>query len=58
MYEVLEYTGMTALTVVGGFTRRTYRFAEPGARQQVDARDLRTMAGVPHLRRCQRISPA
>jgi hypothetical protein len=51
MYEVLEYTGPTALTVVGGATGQTYRFAEPGARAQVDVRDIRTMAGVPHLRR-------
>ena len=46
-----EYTGKTALAVVGPFTRVTYRFPAPGARVRVDARDAGAVAAVPHVRR-------
>ena len=39
------------MTVTGGVTGRTYRFAHTGARVQVDARDISTMSGIPHLRK-------
>lgn len=46
-----EYTGRTALTVVSPLTGRKYRFAEPGAKVEVDARDRSWIAFVPHVRR-------
>jgi hypothetical protein len=45
-----EYTGATGMTVVGPISGRTYRFAQPGARVQVDARDIPSMTGLPNLR--------
>jgi hypothetical protein len=46
-----EYTGKTALTVVGPVSRTTYRFAGPGARAFVDGRDSIPLATVRTLRR-------
>jgi hypothetical protein len=46
-----EYVGNTALTVVSPLTGRQYRFAKPGARVEVDARDRSWVSFVPHLRR-------
>lgn len=46
---VFEYTGATALTVVSPVTRKTYRFAEPGARIEIDPRDRPWVAFVPNL---------
>jgi hypothetical protein len=46
-----EYTGATGMTVVGAVSRLTYRFGSPGARVQVDLRDVGSMMGVPNLRR-------
>jgi hypothetical protein len=45
-----EYTGATAITVVGSITRRQYRFATPGVPVEVDARDRPSLARVPLLR--------
>jgi hypothetical protein len=45
-----EYTGRTGLTVVGPVSGQRYRFDRPGARVEVDGRDRRGLAGVPHLR--------
>ena len=50
---VYEYTGTTGMTVVGSATGRSYRFREPGARVQIDALDVRSLAGVPNLTRVQ-----
>ena len=50
MFQVYEYTGQTAMTVVGRTTGATYRFARPGARVQVDRRDFRSLSGVPNVR--------
>jgi hypothetical protein len=47
---VFEYTGSTAMTVVGGVSRQRYRFDRPDARVVVDARDRPSVAAVPHLR--------
>ena len=47
-----EYTGNTALTVVGPHTGKHYRFPQPGARLEVDPRDRSWIAFVPHLKRC------
>jgi hypothetical protein len=48
---VFQYTGQTGMTVVGSGTERTYRFSAPGSRVQIDARDVRSLAGVPNLSR-------
>jgi hypothetical protein len=48
-----EYTGRTSLTVLGLATRTKYRFAWPGARLAVSARDAAYLNGVPNLRRVQ-----
>jgi hypothetical protein len=45
-----EYVGRTGLTVVGPVTGRRYRFERPGARLEVDLKDRRSIAAVPHLR--------
>ena len=47
---VFEYTGRTALTIVGPGSRTSYRFDRPGARVLVDVRDQASLAGVPVLR--------
>jgi hypothetical protein len=47
---IFEYTGRTALTIVGPGSRTSYRFDRPGARMLVDARDRASLAGVPVLR--------
>jgi hypothetical protein len=44
-----EYTGKTALIVVGSISRNRYRFAAPGSRLAVDLRDRKHLAAVPHL---------
>jgi len=46
----LEYTGATALTVLGPATGRIYRFRAPGARLAVDPRDWAALARLPSLR--------
>lgn len=45
-----EYTGGTALTVVGRATGKRYRFERPGARVAVDPIDKPSIAGVSQLR--------
>ena len=47
---MFEYVGNTGMTVVGPATGKRYRFDRPGARLEVDLRDRRALAGVPHLR--------
>jgi hypothetical protein len=49
-----QYTGSTAVTVVGGATRATYRFAHSGAIVGVDPRDRRSLAAIPVLRQVPR----
>ncbi len=45
-----EYTGRSAMTVVGLVSGRRYRFAHPGARVAIDPRDRPGLARVPNLR--------
>jgi hypothetical protein len=45
-----EYTGRTALTVVGPVTGARYRFNRPGARAHVDPRDCAALSRVPVLK--------
>ena len=51
VYTNFEYTGKSALTVVGNYTGRKYRFNYPGDVQPVDKRDEAGMMGVPVLRK-------
>jgi hypothetical protein len=48
-----EYTGATGMTVTGPVSGAKYRFAQPGAKVQIDPRDLSSMTGLPNLRRIQ-----
>ena len=45
------YTGRSVLNVVGGATRRLYRFEGSGATLAVDRRDAAGLSTVPDLRR-------
>ena len=47
---LFEYTGKTALNIVGPGSRSAYRFGRAGARVLVDRRDLLYFARVPVLR--------
>lgn len=49
--SVFEYTGKTALTVMGNITGRRYRFNRTGDLQSIDPRDAAGMMAVPVLRR-------
>jgi hypothetical protein len=46
-----EYTGTSRMTVTGSVSGLKYLFGQPGARVQVDPRDVFSMAGLPNLRR-------
>lgn len=46
-----EYTGKTALTVVGNVTGKQYRFSYPGNRQNIDYRDIPGLTGIPVLKK-------
>ena len=46
-----EYTGKTALSVVGNVTGKNYRFHHSGDVQPIDHRDVAGMAMVPVLKR-------
>jgi hypothetical protein len=48
-YVAYRYTGRYGLTVVGGGTGRTYRFAAPGAEVLIDRRDAPGMYAVPNV---------
>jgi hypothetical protein len=48
-----EYTGATGMTVIGPISGSKYRFGQPGAKVQIDPRDIASMAGLPNLRRIQ-----
>ena len=47
---LFEYTGKTALSIVGPGSRTAYRFDRAGARALVDRRDAAYLARVPVLR--------
>jgi len=46
-----EYTGATGMTVMGPISGARYRFDRPGAKVQIDGRDVSSLAGLPNLRR-------
>ena len=45
--SIFEYTGKTALTVMGNITGRRYRFNRHGDLQSIDPRDAAGMMAVP-----------
>lgn len=47
---LFEYTGKTALSIVGPGSRIAYRFDRAGARALVDRKDVSYFAQVPVLR--------
>jgi hypothetical protein len=47
---LLEYTGKTALSIIGPGSRNAYRFDRPGARVLVDRRDWMHFAQISVLR--------
>lgn len=46
---IYEYVGRTALTVDGPVSRKRYYFGRPGARVEVDVRDVASLARIPVL---------
>ena len=44
-----EYTGRTAMTVIGPVSGIRYRFDAPGRRIAVDLRDRKSVAAIPQL---------
>lgn len=50
---LFEYTGTTAMTVVGPISGVKYRFGSPGARLRVDVRDVASMTFVPNLQQLE-----
>ena len=48
-----QYTGKTALTVIGNITGNRYRFNYTGDIQPVDAQDAVGITGIPVLRKLQ-----
>lgn len=48
---VFEYTGETAMSVLGPITRTRYRFRSTGDRVGIDYRDASYVSGVPNVRR-------
>lgn len=51
LVTLYEYTGATGMTVIGPVSGLRYRFGQPGAKLQIDSRDVASMAGLPNLRR-------
>jgi hypothetical protein len=39
------------MTVIGSISGTRYRFDQPGAKVQIDRRDLSSLAGLPNLSR-------
>ena len=48
---LFQYTGNTALTIVGNITRKNYRFNFPGDTQPVASGDAAAMMAVPVLKK-------
>ena len=45
-----QYLGNTAMTVLGAVSGKVYKFNHPGARVELDRRDLNALATVPKLK--------
>ena len=48
---MFQYTGNTALSVIGNVTRKSYRFSFPGDIQHIALNDAAGMASIPVLKR-------
>jgi hypothetical protein len=48
---LFEYTGKTALSIIGSVTRKSYRFHFPGDKQYIDPNDAALMMAIPMLKR-------
>jgi len=48
---LFEYTGLTALTVTGGITRKVYRFNFPGDKQFIEVSDVNGIMSIPVLKK-------
>jgi hypothetical protein len=48
---MFQYTGNTALSVIGNVTRKSYRFGFPGDIQHITLSDAAGMAAIPVLKR-------
>lgn len=48
---MFQYTGNTALSVIGNVTRKSYRFGFPGDIQHITLSDAAGMASIPVLKR-------
>ncbi|WP_177191776.1 hypothetical protein [Parafilimonas terrae] len=48
---MFQYTGNTALSVIGNVTRKSYRFGFPGDIQHIALNDVAGMAAIPVLKR-------
>ena len=48
---MLQYTGKTALTVIGNVSRKKYRFNFPGDIQHIAPGDVTGMATIPVLKK-------
>ena len=50
-YASFEYTGKTALTIIGNVTGTRYRFNYPGNKQNIDHRDIPGIVTIPVLKK-------
>lgn len=50
-YASFEYTGKTALTLIGNVTGMQYRFNYTGNRQNIDYRDVPSIMVIPVLKK-------
>jgi hypothetical protein len=48
---LFQYTGSTALSVIGNITRRNYRFNFSGDKQYIEPGDAAAMMAIPVLKR-------
>ncbi|MEP6467009.1 MAG: hypothetical protein ABJB05_11925 [Parafilimonas sp.] len=48
---LFEYTGSTALSVIGNITRKNYRFHFSGDKQYIEASDAAAMMAIPVLKK-------
>jgi len=52
-YRTFEYTGKTALTIIGNITGIKYRFNYPGNKQNIDYRDIQGIQTIPVLKKVE-----
>ena len=50
---MFQYTGNTALSVIGSATKKSYRFSFPGDIQHIALSDTAAMAAVPVLKKIE-----